>query len=200
MIELLIVVLFAIICLVIGIRMHNFFRDRQLRQTEDGLRQLYPFDFQKWAIQKLGGRLSSRMTSDKGVDGYFYDGGLLGRKRYAVQIKRSNRVGRNTVDNFETAMRRAGQTKGAIVAFSFTSGAYEEVARAKKQDGLEIRLLRVRDLLASGQFGIASYESTLSLCCRYCGSMIDRADDFCESCGRALKQTGRMIGSRALRR
>lgn len=46
----------------------------------------------------------------------------------------SERVGRNVVDNFETAVERAGKDKGYIVAFSFTKGAREEVARAPMAD------------------------------------------------------------------
>lgn len=63
-----------------------------------------------------------------------------------MQIKRSDRVGRNVVDNFETAVRREGKHGGYIVAFSFGRGAYEEAARAKS-DGLEIALVTVKTLL-----------------------------------------------------
>lgn len=56
------------------------------------------------------------------------------------------KVGRNVVDNFETALRRQKYEKGYIVAFSFTRGAHEEVARVKK-NGLEIKLIKVEDLL-----------------------------------------------------
>ena len=53
--------------------------------------------------------------------------------------------------NFETALRRYYKNKtkdflGYIVAFSFTKGAYEEVARAKK-DGFKIELINVQRLL-----------------------------------------------------
>jgi len=34
-----------------------------------------------------------------------------------------------------------------VVAFSFGKGAYEEVARAKLEDGLEIELKTVEDLI-----------------------------------------------------
>jgi hypothetical protein len=64
-----------------------------------------------------------------------------------VQIKQSERVGRNVVDNFETAVKRASKARGFVVAFSFTRDAREEVARARR-DGLEIHLVAVDDLLA----------------------------------------------------
>ena len=75
-----------------------------------------------------------------GVDGYLFDGS-------PVQVKQSEDVGRNVVDNFETAIRRSKKTKGMIVALSFGKGAYEEVARAKNQDGLEITLKTLKELM-----------------------------------------------------
>ena len=50
------------------------------------------------------------------------------------------------MDNFETAIERAGKKSGAIVAFSFGRGAHEEVARVKKK-GVTIHLLTVKDLV-----------------------------------------------------
>ena len=58
------------------------------------------------------------------VDGWLMDGRPL-------QVKQSERVGRNFIDNFETAIKRKKREKGIIVAISFGKGAYEEVARAK---------------------------------------------------------------------
>jgi len=43
-------------------------------------------------------------------------------------------------------LKRAEYEKGFIVAFSFTKGAHEEVARVKGK-GLDIKLVRVEDLL-----------------------------------------------------
>jgi hypothetical protein len=43
-------------------------------------------------------------------------------------------------------MRRAKYNVGYVVAYSFTKGAAEEVARARS-DGLNIRLIRVKELL-----------------------------------------------------
>jgi len=43
-------------------------------------------------------------------------------------VKQSEDVGRNVIDNFETAIKRANKKRGIIVAFSFGKGAYEEVA------------------------------------------------------------------------
>lgn len=110
-------------------------------ETEEALRELAPFEFQNWVIQKFVGTHSPRKSGDLGIDGYSF---MVGNP---IQVKRSPNVGRNVVDNFETAMRRGGHRKGYIVAFSFTRNAREEVARARWHDGLEIDLVTVRDLL-----------------------------------------------------
>ena len=75
-----------------------------------------------------------------GIDGHWFF------TRDPIQVKQSEHVGRNVVDNFETAIRRAGYSVGYVIAFSFTRGAVEEVARAR-DDGLNIRLIRVKELL-----------------------------------------------------
>lgn len=51
------------------------------------------------------------------------------------------------IDNFETAVRRAGSDCGYVVAFSFTRGAREEAARARWQDKLNIELITIKQLL-----------------------------------------------------
>lgn len=109
-------------------------------KTEAQIRALEPFEFQNWVLQRLMGRVSVRKTGDMGIDGYLFDGS-------PVQVKQSEDVGRNVVDNFETAIRRSKKTKGMIVALSFGKGAYEEVARAKNQDGLEITLKTLKELM-----------------------------------------------------
>ncbi len=108
--------------------------------TEEQLRALKPFEFQNWVIQRIHGTHAPRKTGDKGIDGYSF------MTHNPVQVKQSSGVGRNVVDNFETAVRREGKTKGYIVAFEFTRGAREEAARAKS-DGLDIHLVKVADLL-----------------------------------------------------
>lgn len=75
-----------------------------------------------------------------GIDGFYLDG-------TPIQVKQSEDVGRNVVDNFETAIRRMQRTKGVIVAFSFGKGAHEEVARVKLAEGLEITLKTVDEIL-----------------------------------------------------
>jgi len=112
--------------------------------TQAALRNLKPFEFQNWVIQRLNGTHSPRKSGDMGIDGFSF------MERLPIQVKQSERIGRNVVDNFETAVRRGGETKGYIVAFSFGRGAREEAARAKLQDGIEIDLVEVGQLLNGG--------------------------------------------------
>ncbi len=111
-----------------------------LPKTIEGLRDLQPFEFQNWICQKMFARLSERKVGDYGIDGWLMDGRPL-------QIKQSERVGRNVVDNFETAIKRMKKDRGVIVAFSFGKGAIEEVARVKNADGVEVELKTVEDIM-----------------------------------------------------
>jgi adenine specific DNA methylase Mod len=108
------------------------------------LRKLEPFEFQNWVINEMKAKQSRKLTSDFGLDG-FYDKTIFTEKA-GIQVKQSESVGRNVVDNFETALARGKFEKGFIVAFSFSKGAHEEAARVKSE-GVEIRLIEVEDLL-----------------------------------------------------
>lgn len=110
----------------------------------DDLKHFKPFEFQYWIINEMYGMPAPKKVGDMGIDG------LSLIEHHPIQVKQSEKVGRNVVDNFETAIRRyykgQGKMKGCIVAFSFGKGAREEVARAKK-DGIEIELVMVQDIL-----------------------------------------------------
>lgn len=138
-----------------GFRMHN------MPTTLEALRHIKPFEFQNWVIYCLNGQQANRKSGDMGIDGWTF---FL---HDPVQIKQSDRVGRNVVDNFETAIERAGKKMGAIVAFSFGRGANEEVARARRR-GVTIHLLTVKDLLeridwVMEQLGVSSGKPDLRL-------------------------------------
>jgi len=111
---------------------------------EEDLHKLPPFEFQNWVVHRLYGRVSDRKSADMGIDGLTLEG-------FPIQVKQSEDVGRNVIDNFETAMRRRKTTTGIIVAFSFGKGAYEEVARAKHHENLDIRLTTVKELVGNNK-------------------------------------------------
>lgn len=108
--------------------------------TEEDLRKIAPFEFQNWAVKRLYGRVSARKSGDMGIDGATFEG-------VPIQVKQSDDIGRNVIDNFETAIRRKKKAKGIIVAFSFGKGAYEEIARAKLHENLDIKALSVKEIL-----------------------------------------------------
>lgn len=113
--------------------------------TNDELRALKPFEFQNLVIAAMNGSHAPRKTGDMGIDGFSWF------EHHPIQVKQSDHVGRNVVDNFETALDRVGSQTGYIVAFSFTRGAREEVARVLAQKGTDIRLTLVSDLMKRDQ-------------------------------------------------
>ncbi len=114
--------------------------------TIEEVKKLEPFEFQNWVvIDKMRANANRKKVGDMGLDGYYPKNILT--EEAGIQVKQSDGVGRNVVDNFETALKRASYKKGYIVAFSFTAGAYEEVARIKNKGELEIKLITIEELL-----------------------------------------------------
>jgi len=119
-------------------------KDYGLPKSLDELRSMGPRDFQKWIVERVNGHQQTRHSGDMGIDGFeFFE-------RLPIQVKQSERVGRNVVDNFETAIERAGKHKGYIVAFSFTRGAIEEAARARREREVEVVLVKAEDVVRVG--------------------------------------------------
>ena len=141
----------------LGVRDKDIDIQGMAKSIED-LKTYSPFDFQFWVITALHGTPSPKKTGDMGIDGLSF------LNQYPIQVKQSEGVGRNVVDNFETALRRyygktAKEMHGYIVAFSFTKGAHEEVARAKK-DGFKIEPIEAQDIL-DGKASILKGEANL---------------------------------------
>jgi DNA modification methylase len=114
-----------------------------LPRTVKELKALAPFEFQNWVFERLHGRVNPKKVGDLGIDGWV-------ELDVPTQVKQSENVSRDVVDTFETAIRRSGKKRGVIVAFSFTKGAYEEIARVKLLDEmrrLEIKLKTVAEIL-----------------------------------------------------
>lgn len=79
--------------------------------TVEDLRELKPFEFQNWVIQKFWGTHSPRKSGDMGIDGYSF------MVNDPIQVKQSERVGRNVVE-----MARLVISKVAFGYSSRTSG------------------------------------------------------------------------------
>lgn len=116
-----------------------------LPTSVEDLRLLGPFEFQHWIIQRVLGEQSPRKTADKGIDGYSFF------ERLPIQVKQKERVGRPELDSFETAIRRERKHRGFLVAFSFSKGAVEGAAAARKERGIEIVLVKVDDVVQVGE-------------------------------------------------
>ena len=117
----------------------------------DTLRYKNAFEFESWIVQQWGGTSNSRQRNDFGLDGKAADG-------TPVQVKRSDNIGRNVIDNFLSAVQRSDKKLfgknvadskpiGHIIAFSFGKGAVQEVARLKNHENIIIRLVTVEEIV-----------------------------------------------------
>jgi adenine specific DNA methylase Mod len=111
-----------------------------LPKSIEEIKSMQPFEFQNWVMEMLTAHPSKVKVGDMGIDGRLIDG-------TPIQVKHSEHVGRNVIDNFETAIKRENKKKGIVVALSFGKGSFEEVARIKNQEGIEIELKTVEDLV-----------------------------------------------------
>ena len=85
--------------------------------------------------------------------------GVDGKKgNIPIQVKQSESVGRNVVDNFKAAVARfdnklftkakeQGNTIGYLISFSFSKGAIQEVARLRNEERVYIELKEVEDIV-----------------------------------------------------
>jgi len=120
----------------------------------DVYQKMSPHEFQheicKIMLAKNTSKSSDKASGgDGGKDGIIkaddirtgdFSGGYL-------QVKQSENIGVNVVRNFYAVMTRNKINKGIIVAFSFGSGATEEVASILHDGDIEIRLVTVEEIL-----------------------------------------------------
>jgi len=124
--------------------------------------QLYKYDydtlfnrnaleFETWIIDQFGGIGNTKQKGDLGIDGKT-------RENVPIQVKQSENIGRNVIDNFNSAIKRfdkalydnniiENKIAGYIVAFSFGKGAIQEVARLKNDENVIIQLVRVDEIV-----------------------------------------------------
>jgi len=117
----------------------------------DTLRYKDAFEFESWIVQQYGGTANAKQRNDLGMDGKTKD-------NTPIQVKRSNGIGRNVVDNFMSAVQRYDKNLfeknkaehkavGYIIAFSFGKGAIQEVARLHNQEDVIIQLVTVEEII-----------------------------------------------------
>lgn len=109
-----------------------------------------PFVFQDYIIRVFGGIPNPKRVGDKGIDGSLVS--------VPIQVKQSENIGRNVIDNLKSAAERFdkelyarnaanGDFVAHLIAFSFGRGAIEEVARLAVDEGIRINLVRVDSLI-----------------------------------------------------
>jgi DNA modification methylase len=117
----------------------------------DTLRYKDAFEFESWIIVQYGGTSNSKQRSDLGLDGKTKD-------NTPIQVKRSDNIGRNVIDNFHSAIMRYDKNLyeknkaemkpvGFIIAFSFGKGAIQEVARLHNEENIIIQLVTVEEIV-----------------------------------------------------
>ena len=117
----------------------------------DTLRYKNAFEFEEWIVQQFGGTSNTKQRNDFGLDGKMSD-------NTPIQVKRSDNIGRNVIDNFFAAIQRSDKRLydkniadkkpvGYIIAFSFGKGAVQEVARLKLEENIVIRLVTVEEIV-----------------------------------------------------
>jgi DNA modification methylase len=115
------------------------------------LRYEEPFEFEEWIVRQFGGVPNIKKRGDLGLDGKMPD-------NTPIQVKRSDGIGRNIIDNFKSAVERADKKLydknkkekkpvGYIIAFSFSKNAREEAARLKTKENVIIELKEVKDIV-----------------------------------------------------
>lgn len=117
----------------------------------DTLRYKDAFEFETWIVQQFGGVANTKQRGDLGLDGKT-------RENTPIQVKRSDAIGRNVIDNFHSAVMRYDKSiyeknkaeklpVGYIIAFSFGKGAIQEVARLMNEEGIVIKLVTVESFV-----------------------------------------------------
>lgn len=106
------------------------------------LKALDPFEFQNWAINAVYGQHSPRKIADMGIDGFTF------MERHPIQVKQTDHVGRPVIDALVGVLERQKEKKGMVIAFGFTTGAIDEVARLDRESKIRIELVKCADLIA----------------------------------------------------
>ena len=117
----------------------------------DTLRYKDAFEFESWIVVAFGGLPNTKQRGDLGLDGRTAES-------QPIQVKRSDQIGRNVIDNFFSAVQRydkaifeknktESKPIGFVIAFSFSKGAVQEVARLKNEENVIIKLVTVEEIV-----------------------------------------------------
>jgi DNA modification methylase len=117
----------------------------------DTLRYKDAFEFESWIVGQFGGIANTKQRGDLGIDGRT-------KENQAIQVKRSDNIGREIIDKFKSACERFDKTSfekhkaeqkpvGFIIAFSFGKGAVQEIGRLKNEENIIIKLVTVEEIV-----------------------------------------------------
>ena len=117
----------------------------------DTLRYKDAFEFESWIVGQFGGIANTKQRGDLGIDGRT-------KENQAIQVKRSDNIGREVIDKFKSACERFDKTSfekhkaeqkpvGFIIAFSFGKGAVQEIGRLKNEENIIIKLVTVEEIV-----------------------------------------------------
>ena len=131
------------------------FETQLLKYDYETLRYQDAFEFEQFIIRQFGGIPNVKQRGDLGIDGKAKDNA-------PIQVKRSDGIGRNVVDNFHAAIQRYDKRfydknksealpVGHLIAFSFGKGAIEEVARLKNVEQVVIKLVKVAEIVTMAE-------------------------------------------------
>jgi DNA modification methylase len=120
--------------------------------TMSDLRTMEEYHFQEWVCQKMLAKNTSPDPSrpsgpDKGVDGRVEH--PLKTREYAgspIQVKQSEKIGRDRIDAFAGTMAREGKTVGFFISLSFSDNAIKATKEIRKNSGINIVLINAADL------------------------------------------------------
>jgi len=117
--------------------------------AEEDLKAMPHFEFEKFIIEKFGGKPNTKQTGDGGIDG-FKDG-------VPIQVKRwKSKVGRVEIQKFMGACSsnriyndriNSKLPVGYFIAFDFAREAIEELARLKRDNGIIIEKVLVNEIV-----------------------------------------------------
>lgn len=115
-----------------------------MKYSLEQLKELPHFEFQNWVCERIGGKVNPKKTGDLGIDG------IVPISEYGsnlpIEVKQ-HKISRPDVDKFETVLRRTKKKAGFMVAFDFSKGAIEEIARTKNVDKFKIIPITIEKLL-----------------------------------------------------
>jgi DNA modification methylase len=128
----------------------------------DTLRYKDAFEFETFIVQQFGGLSNAKQRGDFGLDGKMPD-------NTPIQVKRSDNIGRNVIDNFLSAVKRYDKKlydknienkkpTGYIIAFSFGKGAVQEVARLNLEENIIIELVTVDKIVPVAKKPVVAVE------------------------------------------